>query len=216
MARRICMSYPAGQEAVSFYNDRSIFSNFFTRPNLFTIESQSFVSSLQYYESVKAKILGFDDIEFKIKYTTDPKEIKDLGNFVERMAEKEKVCVWQTHKDAVMWKALCSKFGQNHDLLEALVSTGKMLLVAANPYDSYWGAGLHKNSSEIRDKRNWKLNKVGAMLEEIRDGEIEKRVLRERLEGIVETSVTECLDDLSRQYKFGCRDWKNCDFDRCR
>ncbi|KAI1708580.1 N-glycosidase YbiA [Ditylenchus destructor] len=209
MATRIIMSYPAGEEALSFYNDHSVFSNFFTRPNLITIDSQTYVSSLQYYESIKAKMLGFDEIVYKIMFTTDPKEIKDLGNFAERMSKKESMCVWETHKDGVMWKALSSKFEQNPDLLEVLVSTGKMLLVAGNPYDSYWSAGLHKNSNEISDKRNWKLNKVGVMLQEIRDREIEKRALKERLDGIVEKSVTECLDDLSQQYKFVIRHCKN-------
>ena len=59
---------------------------------------------------------------------------------------------------------------QNPDLAKVLKGTGNSMLVEANPFDPFWGAGVSLASTDLWNPTKWKgANKLGRMLVELRD-----------------------------------------------
>jgi len=86
-----------------------------------------------------AKAITFNDIEIanKILAESDPKKIKALGRQVKNFNDD----IWNDLRFMYMRLVNYSKFSQNIELLNKLVSTGSAYLFEASPYDSIWGIG---------------------------------------------------------------------------
>ena len=135
-------------------------------PSEFDHCDQHFYNSEQAYMWEKA--MFFDDFETadKILVTDNPSSAKDLGRQVKNYDDKQ----WATVRYDYMVEVCLSKFKQNPERLETLLSTGDRVLVEASPHDRIWGVGLHWTDEEILDEKNWKgLNLLGKALMEVRN-----------------------------------------------
>ena len=96
----------------------------------FEVDGHKYNCAEQYMMAQKAWL--FKDIEIfgKILDATDPKVIKALGREVRNFDPK----IWNKHKFEIVVKGNISKFADNPELKEFLLSTGNKILVEASPY----------------------------------------------------------------------------------
>lgn len=78
---------------------------------------------------------------------------------------------WCKASEEVVLKGNLHKFGQNKDLLDFLLETGRKTLVEASPYDKIWGIGMTEATAKRYGYPHvWKgENKLGFILMEVRD-----------------------------------------------
>jgi len=119
-------------------------SNFYVAA--FVINDKEYSTVEHYFQS--AKHIGCE-LEEKIRLAKTPMQAKKL-------AWSRKACPgWETRKEAVMFRALIAKFGQNPDIAERLLATGDALLHEDSPYDTYWGVkGLDRLGKLLMIARN--------------------------------------------------------------
>jgi ribA/ribD-fused uncharacterized protein len=135
-------------------------------PAEFKHKGNHFYNSEQAFMWEKADFFGDKEIADKILKTSNPKEAKDLGRMVKGYSDAE----WSKVRYKKMLEACLSKFSQNPDRLETLLSTGDRTLVEGSPYDKVWGVGWHWADPEILFEENWKgQNLLGKVLMEVRD-----------------------------------------------
>ena len=90
-----------------------------------------------------------------------------LGNKTKNFSKLQ----WKEVSTEYMRQGLQAKFTQNDSLRSFLKNTGNMLLIEANPFDRFWGAGIGLNDSDIWTESRWKgENKLGKLLMELREG----------------------------------------------
>jgi hypothetical protein len=150
-------------DTIYFYsktNKWAFLSNFWICDIL--IDGKTYKSTEHYFQAMK-----FVDpkIQQEIQESTSPSTVYKLANSRTGKYKEFIKINWENIKDQVMKDALRAKFTQNADLKKKLIETGNVKLVEASPTDSYWGHG--------KDKKG--LNKLGKLLEEIRD-EIKQKI----------------------------------------
>lgn len=73
--------------------------------------------------------------------------------------------LWDTHCDAIVFRANYYKFTQNPHLQQFLLDTGDRHLVEGSRSDRIWGVGLDYADPRIEDQANWNgTNKLGQAL----------------------------------------------------
>jgi len=152
-----------GQNIVAFYTTKSPFSNFYQCQ--FSQDSVVYTSAEQYLAYQKA--LVFNDIETanKVIKAVDPARAKALGRRVKGFDSK----LWGQRRQEIMREALTLKFDQNPALKEQLAATKNKILVEANPFDKFWGAGLSLYNPKLEKQRDWPgQNVLGKILMELR------------------------------------------------
>lgn len=136
-------------------------------PSIFVVDGIAYHCAEQYMMAEKARFFNDMEIWGKIITTTNPEKIKKLGREVSNFNAE----LWDKASIEVVKKGNLHKFGQNKELLEVLLATGKKTLAEASPYDKIWGIGM----TEATAKRHgyphvWKgENKLGFILMEVRD-----------------------------------------------
>lgn len=114
----------------------------------------------------KAILFDANDIAKEILATDDPGHAKALG----RQVPNFKSDVWDEKKFSIVVEANEKKFGQNPELKDYLISTGKRILVEASPNDNVWGIGLTEDHPDASDPARWKgENLLGFALMNVRD-----------------------------------------------
>lgn len=160
------MSYKGFKETdthIYFYG--SIYSNFTSCKNLL-IDFTKYTCTEQYFMAKKATLFGDYNILSQIMHSTNPAFQKQLGRMVEGFNPE----IWDEHKYYVMCNAVYAKFSQNEDFKTALLATGNKSLVEGSPSDKVWGVGIHYESPDILDEKNWKgENLLGLALMDARD-----------------------------------------------
>ena len=68
------------EKSMVFFTQGSPFSNFYPAP--FIRNKMKYVCNEQYIQSKKAELFNDDETRFKIMQTSNPYEIKSLGNYV--------------------------------------------------------------------------------------------------------------------------------------
>ena len=132
----------------------------------FTTGEGDFTSVEQYYMHQKANHFGDEDSAEAIRSADDPVNAKSLGKNMKGFKGGE----WKEVREQYMQVGISAKFEQNPDLAKVLKGTGNSMLVEANPFDSFWGAGLSLASTDLWNLTKWKgSNKLGRMLVELRD-----------------------------------------------
>ena len=118
-----------------FFGKDSEFSNFYTKPNLFSIGGHSYSSSEQYYHSEKAKFFGDTEASEKIMALSSPKAQKRIRvkGFNQR--------TWTDMEFNVMKEGVKAKIMQNQCIEDKLKATNKKILAEASPRDAHWGIG---------------------------------------------------------------------------
>jgi ribA/ribD-fused uncharacterized protein len=104
------------------------FSNFYMRP--FTLYGKRWLSVEHCFQAQKT----FDEgLQEAIRHCRYPWEAKRMGRSVKLRED------WEEVKDRIMGTILYTKFEQNEDLRELLLSTGDANLHEDSPTDYYWG-----------------------------------------------------------------------------
>ena len=114
----------------------------------------------------KARLFEDDEIEKQIMNSTDPREIKSLGQKVKNFKQD----VWDRVKYSIILTGNYYKFSQNKEIRDFLLSTDNKILVEASPLDKIWGVGLSSEDSKIKNLSSWNgKNLLGFALMELRD-----------------------------------------------
>ena len=148
---------------VRFYTKASPLSNFHDSP--FTIDGIKYSHVEQYYQAGKARHFNDDKTESQIMAANDPYKMFTLGQNVKNFDEN----MWRQQCNAVMEKAVLSKFSTNKKLCDSLLETGDSIIAECGP-DKYWGTGMRSSDPRSRSKDTWTgENHLGEILMKVRD-----------------------------------------------
>ena len=152
------------ENITAFYSCFSALSNHYSCK--FTTGEGDFTSVEQYYMYQKANHFGDEDSAVAIRSTDDPVNEKSIGKNIKGFKAGE----WKEVREQYMQVGISAKFEQNPDFAKVLKGTGNSMLVEANPFDPFWGAGVSLASTDLWNPTKWKgANKLGRMLVELRD-----------------------------------------------
>lgn len=148
-------------DKLGFFSKYSYLSNFY--PTQLDVNSQRFDSAEQAYQYTKSIICQREEACKSIKECPDPKKVKRFGDKIPTTPQ------WEEVKEKTMRCILLAKFLQNKDLRRKLSETGTVELMecTTNPF---WGTGWRLDSYEWQKSMKYPgKNRLGKMLEEIRD-----------------------------------------------
>lgn len=132
----------------------------------FTVKEFNYVTAEQYMMHQKALLFGDEDIAAKIMLTNSPEEQKLLGRQITGFDK----AIWDKSCLAVVYEGNYAKFTQNEKLKKELLESGDKIIVEGSPSDTIWGVGLHWNTIEIEDPKNWQgLNLLGSAIMLVRN-----------------------------------------------
>ena len=152
------------ENIIAFYSCFSALSNHYSYK--LTTGEGDFTSVEQFYMYQKANHFGDEDSAVAICSTDDPVNTKSLGKNIKGLKAGE----WKEVHEQYMQVGISAKFEQSPDSAKVLKGTGNSMLVEANPFDSFWGAGVSLASTNLWNPTKWKgSNKLGRMLVELRD-----------------------------------------------
>jgi ribA/ribD-fused uncharacterized protein len=136
------------------------------QPSVFKVDADLYCCAEQYMMAEKARLFRDEEIRERILKSTDPKEMKALGQKVKNFKQD----LWDKAKYPIVLKGNYSKFTQNDDMREFLLSTGNKILVEASPLDKIWGIGLGEDKEQSQNPNAWRgQNLLGFALMEVRD-----------------------------------------------
>lgn len=148
---------------IVFFSQGSPLSNFHYAP--FTVNNVNYTSNEQYIQASKAQLFDDDKTHAKIMQTSNPYDIKKLGNEVKNFVKQR----WQQEAKKVAIAGCLAKFSQNGHLLEALIKTDGKLIGEASK-DSFWGVGKSLSDETVLDSTSWAgENLLGNVLMTVRD-----------------------------------------------
>jgi ribA/ribD-fused uncharacterized protein len=154
-----------------FFGNEHPFSNW--HQAMFEVDGVGYSCMEQFMMLQKATLFGDLEIAGLIMTAKSAREHKALGRQVKGFDE----AVWREHREQIVLNGALAKFGQNDDLLKALLATGQKLLVEASPYDTIWGIGMSKDDPRATNPGQWPgQNLLGNILGRARD------ILREEFE----------------------------------
>ena len=152
---------------ICFHNpneENGYLSNWYLSP--FTVEKKTFSSMEQFMMYRKAICFGDEAVATNILATHDASQIKARGRQVSNFDEH----VWNGIKQIVVYEGLLTKFLQNGDLKDKLISTGEAILAECAVKDLIWGVGLSMKDPNRLDKTKWKgQNLLGYTLMMVRE-----------------------------------------------
>jgi len=129
----------------------------------FEVYSNKFLTAEHYMMWSKAKLFNDEETAKMILIETDPKNVKYLGRKVKKFNQD----IWDKNKFDIVVTGNFHKFKQNPEILEILKEYQDCIFVEGSPYDKIWGVGLHWQSEEIQNPKNWKgQNLLGKALNE--------------------------------------------------
>ncbi len=126
------------------------FSNFYIAP--FDVAGEIYNSVEHYFMLQKARL--FDPNGEAVKKMSNectPAQMKKLGRQVENFNQD----TWDFCCKKIMYEGVLSKFSQNPELKEKLLSTGHMVIAEASPFDKKWGTGIGTSSKDAYDADRW-------------------------------------------------------------
>lgn len=113
----------------------------------FTNGKQTFISSEQYFQFIKADMFNDFEIASRILQEQNPFEQKALGRQITGYVDE----TWQQFRVHVMLDAIMLKFSADNYLKMFLLNTKDMYLMETNLTDRYWGAGVAATESNLRN-----------------------------------------------------------------
>lgn len=146
---------------LAFCENKSFLSNAYL--STFTLDRITYNCVEQFYQGSKAMYSGKDDLFKQIMHTESPQKQKTLANIIIGFHKVP----WRNKCQQVMYTGLKAKFAQNEALMQQLLNTESAVLVAAYPWDCYWGAGAV--AADINEERTWPGNNyLGKLLMDLR------------------------------------------------
>jgi ribA/ribD-fused uncharacterized protein len=132
----------------------------------FEVSGVQYHTTEQYMMASKAMLFGDKEVYEEIMAASNPHDYKKLGRKVRNFEPGP----WDVKKSEIVVEGNKSKFGQNPDIKEFLLSTGDAILVEASPYDNIWGIGLDRETAMKGTVEQWQgENLLGCALMEVRD-----------------------------------------------
>lgn len=112
------------------------------------------------------KALFFNDLEAAdaIMKVESPYTQKAIGRDVKGYDDAK----WAAVRYKIVVAGNMAKFTQNRELKHALLDTGYLELVEANPRDSIWGIGKAETDEDLLETETWGQNLLGKALMEVR------------------------------------------------
>lgn len=171
---------PKQKQIIGFYSHNSdffpYFSNFYIQePFTFKIPKWCGVMAndtvtVKYSEKAimlcKASLMGDIETYQNIKKSENPTETKKLGRLVKPWNQE----LWDNNVCYIAKEVIYSKFNQNDEYKNGLLSTDNYLIAEAAPRDKIWGIGMGANNPDLNDPKKWKgSNILGWALMEVRD-----------------------------------------------
>ena len=158
------VSTPMDHHTVLFFTESSPSSNHY--PSDFTVNDIHYNCAEQYIMAQKAQLFKDQKTFQLIMKEADRKKQKALGKTVRNFDKK----LWLQEVEALITPGITAKFAQNEYLKSLLLNTGKRKIGEANPYDTFFGLGIHLHDPAAWDHKNWKKGKnvMGLILEKIR------------------------------------------------
>uniref|UniRef100_A0A1I7U845 DUF1768 domain-containing protein n=1 Tax=Caenorhabditis tropicalis TaxID=1561998 RepID=A0A1I7U845_9PELO len=184
---------------VLFYRQSSPFSNFY--PASFNAEidgkSVEYNCNEQYFMYHKALLAGDSKSAEKILKMEKPLLMKKAGRELE-MSEKM-LKEWSSKSGDVMFNGCLQKFSQNQNLRLSLFRTNGMILAEASATDKIWGIGLSVSDKRSEDRKQWKgANKLGEILQKVRDNMWENVEFRQEKKMIEEENMEKRYEELEK------------------
>ena len=130
---------------VLFMGMHTPFSNFYR--SSFKVDGINYNCSEQYFQSKKAEMFDDDATHYKIMKSTNPIEIKRLGNRVNNYIHQQ----WEQRQYEVMLKGVTHKFCSDENLMSKLSQTKDMDIVEAT-YDRIWGCGFPLSHYQVDNR----------------------------------------------------------------
>jgi len=131
----------------------------------FVIDHEHYITAEQFMMSMKSKMFGDYDVLKEVMSTSSPKIQKALGRKVKNFDND----LWQKHCYEIVLKGNLAKYRQSKAHYDALLFTGKRMLVEASPYDKIWGIGMDIDHPDILDENKWLgTNLLGKVLMDVR------------------------------------------------
>jgi ribA/ribD-fused uncharacterized protein len=139
------------------------FSNMSDHP--IEMEGEIYKSVEHYFQAMKAKEFGDDEMYIKILNAKTTKAAKALGKKVKNFAKE----VWDSKRDEVMERGVKAKFVQHPELRKQLLETGDKMIGEADARNLYWGIGTSISSEKSKKPSKWRgQNKLGKILMNLR------------------------------------------------
>lgn len=149
---------------LAFRGERSVFSNFYTKP--FIVDGYRYISVEQFFQYSKAVYFEKTNLARKITLTSDPKRIQTLGDRIEVPGNEWDE--WLAYCQELLYRGMLAKFTQNSSLKKDLLSTGECQLLEATT-DHQFGCGIGLISGKWADQSWEGQNLTGRTLMEVRD-----------------------------------------------
>lgn len=131
----------------------------------FEVNGILYPTAEHYMMAEKARLFGDDLTAEKILSASHPDVAKKLGRAAKGFDEAR----WVEHRFDIVVRGNEAKFGQNAELKQFLLTTGRRVLVEASPVDRVWGIGLAEDSLEAANPEQWQgLNLLGFALMKVR------------------------------------------------
>ena len=119
-----------------------------------------------YFQAMKAKEFGDDEIYQKILKTPSGKGVKALGKKVKNFIKES----WDDKRLEIMMRGVKAKFVQHPELQKQLLSTGDKQIGEADARNSFWGIGTSESTEKSKDPEKWKgQNRLGKIMMALRD-----------------------------------------------
>lgn len=130
------------------------------------MNGDTFYCAEQFMMHGKALLFGDAEIAAQILRTKSPGAQKALGRKVANFND----LTWKANRLAIVYAGNYAKFTQNPPLRDALLATGKSLLVEASPRDRIWGIGMSADHPLAHTPSKWRgQNLLGQTLTKLRD-----------------------------------------------
>ena len=159
----INVSTKSNDKVVDFFCKLCPFSNF--HPPNFIYKGQSYHSSEQLIQHVKAQYYNNQEMAQRILNTESALACKQLGYLVKNFNQQN----WVDSIDTLRKDDIRAKFEQNPPLLRALLSAGDKTILESFK-DDVWGTGIPLFRWDCLNECLWSSKgKLGMLLMEIRD-----------------------------------------------
>ena len=135
------------------------------------IDGETYASARHYYEMMKAKHFGDEEIMEKIRKSPSPQSAKALGKKVKGFHQEDRHDRqgWESVKKSHMIKCMRAKFN-NPALRTLLMSTEDKIIGYADARNIFWGIGCGLNTPRAEKPSVWRGdNHLGKILMELRE-----------------------------------------------